>query len=34
MKFNSILEDVKVYETGKPIELVVRDFGIKNEDIM
>ena len=34
MRFNSVLEDVKVYETGKPIELVVRDFGIRNEDII
>ena len=28
------LKDLKVYEAGKPIELVVREFGIKPEDII
>ncbi len=28
MKFNSSLKDIKIYEAGKPIELVVREFGI------
>jgi histidinol-phosphate aminotransferase len=34
MIFNDVLDDIKVYEAGKPIELVVRDFGIKPEDIV
>jgi len=34
MKFNSILDEVKNYEAGKPIELVVREFGVKEEDII
>ena len=29
MEFNEVLKDIKVYEAGKPIELVVREFGIK-----
>jgi len=28
------LKDLKVYEAGKPIELVVREFGIKPQDII
>jgi len=28
MKFNPVIEHLKTYEPGKPIELVVRDFGI------
>ena len=34
MEFNRALESIKVYEAGKPIELVVREFGIKREDII
>ncbi len=34
MKFNRFLDDIKVYEAGKPIELVVRDFGIAPEDVI
>jgi len=34
MKFNKTLKDVKVYEAGKPIELVVRDYGIDSKDII
>ena len=32
--FNRYLEDIKTYEAGKPIELVVREFGIKEEDVI
>jgi histidinol-phosphate aminotransferase len=28
------LKDLKTYEAGKPIELVVREFGIKPQDII
>lgn len=34
MKFNKVLENIKTYEAGKPIELVVREFGIKAEDVV
>lgn len=34
MNFNKKLKDIKTYETGKPIELVVCEFGIKPEDIV
>lgn len=34
MKFNKVLDDVKTYEAGKPIELVVREYGVKPEDII
>ena len=34
MKFNKKLKSIKTYEAGKPIELVVRDFGIKSQDIV
>ena len=34
MKFNSFLDDIQVYEAGKPIELVVREYGIKSEDVI
>lgn len=34
MKFNSELEFITTYEGGKPIELVVREFGIKEEDVV
>ncbi len=34
MKFNDTLKDIKTYEAGKPIELVVREFGIEPKDIV
>ena len=34
MKFNSKMKDIKIYEAGKPIELVVREFGIESKDII
>ncbi len=34
MKFNPVIEHLKVYEPGKPIELVVREFGIDASDIV
>jgi len=34
MKFNPVIEHLKVYEPGKPIELVVREFGIDPKDIV
>jgi histidinol-phosphate aminotransferase len=34
MKFNEVLENVNVYEAGKPIELVVREYGVKENDII
>ena len=34
MRFNKELEKIKVYEAGKPIELVVREYGIDEKDII
>ena len=34
MKFNKVLRNIKTYEAGKPIELVVREFGIAPEDVV
>ena len=34
MRFNKHLEQIKTYEAGKPIELVVREFGIEPKDIV
>ncbi|MDD5716365.1 MAG: histidinol-phosphate transaminase [Sulfuricurvum sp.] len=34
MKFNSALENIKSYEAGKPIELVVREYGIDKDQIV
>jgi len=34
MRFNKVLERIKTYEAGKPIELVVREFGIAPEDVV
>ena len=34
MKFNSTLESIQSYEAGKPIELVVREYGINKEEIV
>ncbi|MDD5052828.1 MAG: histidinol-phosphate transaminase [Sulfuricurvum sp.] len=34
MKFNDALENIKTYEAGKPIELVVREYGIDKDSIV
>lgn len=34
MKFNKKLENIKNYEAGKPIELIVRDFGVEEKDVL
>lgn len=34
MKFNSALESIKTYEAGKPIELVIREYGIDKDQIV
>jgi len=34
LKFNKKLESIQTYEAGKPIELVVREFGIEPKDIV
>jgi len=34
MKFNQALKDIKIYEAGKPIELVVREFGINPSSVV
>jgi len=34
IKFNKHLRDIKTYEAGKPIELVVREFGINEKDVV
>jgi len=34
MKYNKVLREIKTYESGKPIELVVREFGIAKEDVV
>ncbi|MDD3476518.1 MAG: histidinol-phosphate transaminase [Sulfurimonas sp.] len=34
MTFNKHLENIKTYEAGKPIELVVREYGIETKDIV
>jgi histidinol-phosphate aminotransferase len=34
MTFNKVLDDVKIYEAGKPIELVVREYGVEPKDII
>jgi histidinol-phosphate aminotransferase len=34
MTFNKTLDTIKVYEAGKPIELVVREFGVAPEDVV
>jgi len=34
MKFNKVLDNIKTYEAGKPIELVVREYGIAAEDVV
>ncbi len=34
MEFNKELKDIKNYSAGKPIELVVREYGIKPKDVI
>ncbi len=34
MMYNKYLEDIKTYEAGKPIELVVREYGIEAKDVV
>jgi histidinol-phosphate aminotransferase len=34
LKFNEKLKNIEIYEAGKPIELVVREFGIEPKDIV
>lgn len=34
MKFNPELDDIVVYEAGKPIDLLVREFGISSGDVI
>ena len=34
MKFNKELDGIKTYEAGKPIELVVREYGVDTKDII
>ena len=34
MKFNDFLDDLVNYEAGKPIGLVVREFGIDAKDVI
>jgi len=34
MKFNQTLDAIRIYEAGKPIELVVREFGIDPKEIV
>jgi len=34
MQWNKTLEEIKIYEAGKPIELVVREFGINPSDVV
>lgn len=34
IKFNNALKDMQTYEAGKPIELVVREYGIKESDVV
>jgi len=33
-RFNDVLRNIKTYEAGKPIELVVREFGIDPKDVV
>ncbi len=34
VRFNKVLKNIKTYEAGKPIELVVREFGIASDDVV
>jgi len=34
VNFNKVLDDLKIYEAGKPIELVVREYGVDENEII
>jgi histidinol-phosphate aminotransferase len=34
MRFNTVLDGIQTYEAGKPIELVVREFGVAPEEVV
>ena len=34
MTFNKVLDDIAIYEAGKPIELVVREYGVDPKDVV
>ena len=34
MKFNKVLKNLSTYEAGKPIELVVREYGIDPKEVV
>lgn len=34
MKFNDYVENLQNYEAGKPVELVVREYGVKEDDVI
>ena len=34
MHFNQVLDNLKIYEAGKPIELVVREYGIDAKSVI
>ena len=34
MKFNKVLKNLSTYEAGKPIELVIREYGIAQKDVI
>ena len=34
MTFNKVLDNLTIYEAGKPIELVVREYGVDPKDIV
>ena len=34
MRFNRVLDGIKTYEAGKPIELVVREFGVAPDEVV
>ena len=34
MTFNKVLDNLSIYEAGKPIELVVREYGVDPKDIV
>ncbi len=34
MQYNKVLNNLKIYEAGKPIELVVREYGVDEKDII
>jgi histidinol-phosphate aminotransferase len=34
MQYNEVLDNLKIYEAGKPIELVVREYGVDAKDII